>query len=58
MKDIKYGYSGMLFRHSNWFRKIGLLETEWILNIDHYIYRQNNGHVGTYEDIIIKGKPI
>ena len=57
MKDlIKFDNNTLIPPCAHWFRRTGLIETLWILDNKHYIWRQNNGHLGTHEEIVIKRK--
>lgn len=40
-----------------WLTCMGLVETEWIINTDHYLcYRKNNGHPWSYKEIVLERK--
>lgn len=58
MNPMPFDNTTVTVDHARWFRETGLIETLWILDNRHYIWRQNCGFPGTYKDIVIKRKKL
>lgn len=57
MKEVEYDHNGaMHYWCTTWFTRLGLYETEWILNRDTYNWCKNNGHAWTYKEVVLEQK--